>query len=187
MHKNNKSDTFIASLKDFKKPKSITVTAMLIALYLVVYSQNIALSPIIEFRFGYLVLCLAGYIGGPFMGLTVGVLGDIIGMIIMSGKSSLPFFFGFTLSYAVLGFGAGLIFYKSKLNIVRVAIASLLEFLVSITLNTLWLSILTNTPYNVHLLVRLPKSSVMLFFNVLLLYLFMRSIAIGIRNVLSIT
>ncbi|HHT96283.1 MAG TPA: folate family ECF transporter S component [Clostridiales bacterium] len=187
MSKNNRSDTFVANLKDFRKPKIIAITGMLLALYLVVYSLNIQISPVIEFRFGYLVLCLAGFTGGPLMGLAVGLLGDIISMIILAGKSSLPFFFGFTLSYAVLGLGAGFIFFNSHLNTIRIGLASLLEFIVSITLNTLWLSILRGTSFKVELLIRLPKSSIMLFINAIILYVFMNSIAVALKKVIYST
>lgn len=187
MSKNKRSETFVASLKDFKKPKIITITGMLLALYLVVYSQNIQISPVVEFRFGYLVLCLAGFTGGPLMGLVVGLLGDIISMMILAGKSSLPFFFGFTLSYAILGLGAGFIFFNSHLNTLRIVFASLLEFIVSITLNTLWLSILRGTSFKLEFLVRLPKSFVMLFINAIILYIFMNSIALALKKVIYST
>ena len=109
------------------------------------------------------------------MGLSVGALGDVVKMLITGGKGS-SFFFGFTITYAIMGFLFGLVFYKSKVTIGRAIAASVCEFAISIFLNTLNLSILYGSPYNAMFWSRLPKSSIMSFVNVVLLFTTMKAL-----------
>lgn len=176
------STNLAVSLQELKKPKQLSLCGLLLALYLVTYSLNIPISLMVQIRLGFLVLAMAGFAGGPVMGLTVGIVGDLLSMFLLSGKSGGSYFFGFTLSYALLGLFFGLLFYRKSITIPRVIIAGLIEFLTSLILNTLWLSILYGTTYQAQFLLRLPKCLIMLVVNTILLYILMKSLAVSLRR-----
>lgn len=173
---------FLIGLRELRKPKQISICGLLIALYLVVYSLNIPLSQIVQIRFGFLVLATAGLCGGPLMGLMVGALGDILSMILLAGNGGGSFFFGFTVSYALMGFICGFIFYKEKITTLRVITAGITEFLISILLNSLWLSIMYGTTYEFQVITRLPKCLIMLVINTMILLVFMKSLFFALKK-----
>lgn len=155
--------------KNLKKLENITLCGLFVALYIVVYSFNIPITQMIQIRMGYFVLAAAGLYGGPLFGMLVGILGDLMSMIVTGGQGA-SFFFGFTLSYALMGFFFGLIFYGGKLNLIRGFIGALFEFILSIFLNTYWLYLMSGTPYMVLFYQRLPKSLIMLVVSTVLFY-----------------
>lgn len=173
---------FLVGLTELKKPKQISICGLLVALYLVVYSLNIPLSQIVQIRFGFLVLATAGLCGGPIMGLTVGALGDVLSMILLAGKGGGSFFFGFTVSYALMGFVCGFIFYKEKITLPRILAAGITEFLISILVNSFWLSIMYGTTYGFQLVTRLPKCLIMLVINTVILLAFMKSLSFALKK-----
>lgn len=153
-------------LKQLSRPQNIAIAGLFTAMYIVLSYFNIRISSVLEIRFAFLMLAGAAMYGGPVMGVTVAFLSDVISTI-LSGQAFFP---GFTISYMLLAFCFGLIFYRSKPTIARCITASLISFIVSITLNTLWLTIMYGTPFTALFLTRLPKSVVMFFVNIALLY-----------------
>lgn len=172
-----------SGLQQLKHPKGLALCGFLIALYLAVYSLNIPISQVVQIRFGFLVLAVAGLCGGPFTGLLVGLLGDVLSMILLpaSGGGG-SFFFGFTVSYSVIGFFCGLIFYKQKITFLRIMAAGIIEFLVSVFLNSLWLSMLMGTTYGIQIITRLPKCIMMLIVNTIILFIFLKSLSIALKK-----
>jgi ECF transporter S component (folate family) len=164
----------------FKKTINIVIAGLLIALYIVISSTNIVITEFMQIRFGFLVLAVAGLSGGPIMGLIVGALGDILSMILKGSGSG--FFFGFTLSYALLGFFFGLIFYKSKITVFRAVLGGIVEFLNAMILNTLWLSIMFGSGYFPLFISRLPKNLIMLAVNSVLLFVVIKALATALRK-----
>jgi len=161
-------------VKKMSKLKSLVLCGLLIAMYIVLYYCNIVITTTIQFRLSFLVIAAAGLYGGPLMGLTVGILGDVLSMLVTGGQGA-TFFFGFTLSYAILGFFFGLIFHGVKMNISRAIAGGLVEFCVSLFINTYWLSILYGLPYQTMFFTRIPKCLLMLVISVTLLYLFLKA------------
>ena len=145
MSKNNRSLTATLSLMrnrlkecfsiPFKKSIWLAYCGLFIGMYIVLYYCNINITATIQFRLGFLALALSGLIGGPIMGITVGAIGDIISMIVTGGFGQ-TFFFGFTLSYALMGFLFGLIFYKRNITILRALLGALAEFIISLFLES---------------------------------------------------
>ena len=161
-----------------KKVKSldfIVFTGFFLALYVVLYLCNIVITPMIQFRLSFLAIAVAGLYGGPIMGLIVGVCGDLLAFFSTGGQGA-TYFVGFTLSYALIGLLFGFLFYGSKINVTRAIIGAMIEFLVSIFLNTYWLSILYGTSYTPLFITRLPKSLIMIVISSILLFILLRAL-----------
>ena len=165
---------FRKQLHDLRKIQNIAVCGFFIALYIVLSYLNIRITENLEIRFAFLALALAGYYGGPVMGLIVGAASDVLSMLMTAGMGS-AFFFGFTVSYALLGFCFGMIFYRSKITVKNAAAAALVHFLDSITLHTLWLHMMFGMPLQVLFVTRLIKAVIMLPIDTLILYLVMKA------------
>lgn len=162
-------------LFQLKKIQNIAACGMFIALYIILSYFSIRITESIEIRFGFLALAMAGCFGGPVMGLTVGAVSDILKMVATAGGGQV-FFFGFTISYALLGFLFGICFYKNKINPISVGAASIGNFLVGISLNTYWLHLMYGMPLGPLAKARLIKEVVTLPLNFLMLFLCMRAL-----------
>lgn len=169
------------SRSTLKGTKLIAIGGLLIALYIIMSYMNIAITQVIQIRFGFVVLAIAGLCGGPIMGATVGAVGDILSTIITGGQGA-SFFFGFTCSYALIGLCFGFIFYKSKVTIPRAILAAIVEFLNAMFLNTLWLSMLYGLPYKAQFITRLPKNIIMLGINIVIVYIVLKSLSVALRK-----
>ena len=156
--------------KNLRKLENVTLCGFFVALYIVVYSFNIIITPMVQIRLGYFVLAAAGLYGGPLFGMLVGIISDLMSMITTGGQGA-SYFFGFTVSYALMGFFFGLIFYRSKLTMIRGFMGAFFEFLVSIFINTYWLCLMSGTPYLASFYTRLPKSLIMLVVSTVLFYI----------------
>ena len=174
-----KIKNMVESLKNQGKnlllTRNITLLGLFIAMYIVLYHFNIRFTSFVEIRLGYFVIATAAMYGGPLFGLTVGVASDILSMIITGGNGA-SFFFGFTVSYALMGLCFGLIFHGGKVTIVKAIQGAIVEFAISIFLNTLWLSILYGNPYKASFIARLPKSLIMLGVSTVLFYVCLASL-----------
>lgn len=165
---------FKEQVRNMGKVQNLALCGLFIALYIVLSYFNIKITENIEIRFAFLVLAVAGFYGGPIMGLTVGAASDVLSMILTAGKGS-AFFFGFTLSYALLGFFFGMILYKSKLNIPRAIGCACVSFIVGLTLNTLWLHMMYGMPLQPLFLTRLVKELITLPLNSIMLYVVLKA------------
>lgn len=164
---------FKKQLSNLKKIQNLAVCGMFIALYIVLSYFNIKITVNIEIRFAFLVLAMSGCYGGPAMGLIVGAASDVLSMLMTSGQGS-AFFFGFTVSYALLGFLFGLCFYKNKISPVSVGVAAIFNFIVGTTLNTVWLYMMYGMPLKALAVTRLIKEAVMLPLNFVMLFIVLR-------------
>ncbi len=169
-----KALNFKQQAKDLRSIKNIVLCGLFLALYIVLYSLKVPITPTNQIRFGFLALAAAGFYGGPLMGLTIGILGDLLSYILAGGQGG--YFFGFTLSYAIMGFFFGLLLYDSKVTPIRAFMAGMVEFLVAIILNSYWLSIMSGTPYKVLLITRSVKCAITLVIGSIVLYILLSTL-----------
>jgi len=160
-------------LHNMKKVQNLCLCGLFAATYVALSLANIRATEIIEFRFAFLALIAAASYGGPMMGMTVGIAGDVISYFTV--PQSGPFFPGFTLSYAILGFLFGLVLYHSKITPLRAFMAGFCDFLVSCTLTTVWLHFMYGMEWKYLFTIRLVKCSVSLVINTILIYVFMKA------------
>ncbi len=134
-----KENIFKQSAQELKSTKSIVVTAMLIAIYIIVYVfGTIRISEVLEVRFQGSILGIIGYMFGPVVGGISGGTADLLKLII---RPSGGIIIGFTISEILRGILYGCCFYKSKITFTRVLIAvTISTFVINMLLNTFWLS-----------------------------------------------
>lgn len=159
------------SALELKNTISLTVTAMLTALYVVLHTfTTIVVSAIIEIRFSGVALAMIGSLYGPVVGGVAGAVGDVLKCLIRPTGSFFP---GFTLNEFLRGFIYGAFLYKKQPTLWRVMTASFINALVvDFFLTPLWLTMmgLAQSAYPAMLLARLPKVLVMFVVDTALTY-----------------
>lgn len=109
--------------------------------------------------FAFLPIAIAGVLYGPVPAALVGAAGDILGMLLFPSG---PYFPGFTLTAALTGAVFGIFLYN-KLTVKRIIGAVAVNQLVlSLFVQTLWISITYGAPYAGLLPVRLTQCLVMI-------------------------
>ena len=140
----NKGSTFLRkfpdSFREMSKLRTITLIAMLLAVSVVLSFFTIQVSESLRLGLGYLITATMGMLFGPVTaGIAAGV-GDIVKYLI---KPSGAFFPGFTITAILGGVLYGMVFYHSRVTLVRAIVAkTLTNLLLNILLNTFWLSII---------------------------------------------
>lgn len=160
-----------SQLNSLCRAQNLSMSGLLIALYVILSYCNIVLSNTLEIRIGFLAFIAAGMLGGPVMGFTVGFLGDMLNCLV-HGFSYFP---GFSLSYGLVGALCGLILYRSRVTMVRTAACALVEYFISITLTSVWLYLMYGTPLQVLFTTRLIKCTLNLFVNVVIIHIFLEA------------
>ncbi|MBQ4046574.1 MAG: folate family ECF transporter S component [Lachnospiraceae bacterium] len=157
--------------------KGMVICAFLIALYVVLYFANIKITNTIQFRPGYLAICAAAMYGGPLMGALTGAVGDVLSMLVTGGQGEV-FFFGFTLSYALMGFFFGFFLFGSAVNLAKGIGCALVELLVSLFLNTYWLFIMyyAGSTYMTVFITRIPKCLIMFVISSIVIPIVMKAL-----------
>lgn len=108
---------------------------------------------------GFLPVLLTAMTLGPLSAGIVGALGDFLGAILFPIGAYFP---GFTLTAFLTGVVFGLFLYKKRTVLRMITAAAVNQVLLSLFLNTLWISLLYTSPYLPLLLTRLLQCGVML-------------------------
>lgn len=145
------------------KSKKVTLFITLAAIFIameIVFSRFLSFHPWnMKIGLAFFPVMMAGYMLGPVGGAAVGLISDIIGATLFPSGAFFP---GFTATATLTGLIFGLCFYK-KVNIGRILIAVLSNQLIcSITLNSLWLSIMYHSPYVPLIISRIPQTCIMI-------------------------
>ncbi len=135
-------EKFSKSAKLLKKPQTLAVCGMLLALRIVIgYFSNLtlAISPDIKIGFSFLPIAIAGVLCGPVASGVIGALGDIFCFMLAPMGAYFP---GWTVSGLIVGLLYGIFLYESKHFIPSLVICELaIGLLVEIALGALWLYI----------------------------------------------
>ncbi len=164
---------FKEQLKSIHSVQGICLGGLFVSLYVVLSLFNIRFSEILEFRLAFLALAAAAFYGGPLMGMTVGIAGDVISYFVTAQTA--PFFPGFTMTYALMGFLFGLFLYRTKITLGRALVGGLTEFVISCTLSTFWLHLMYGMEWQYLLTIRLVKNTIALGVYTVLLYVFLNA------------
>jgi ECF transporter S component (folate family) len=133
--------------------------AVLIALEIVL-SRFLSIStPLSKIGFAFVPIAVCGFMFGPVWAAAAGAISDVIGAALFPSG---PFFPGFTLTAALSGAVFGLFLYNSKYRIARIVCATLINCLVlSLLLNTLWLTIITGSSFAALMTTRVVQNAIM--------------------------
>ena len=155
------------SLGEFKKVRAITMTAMLIAIAVILSFLTITVSEFLKIGLAFLPKELMSAMFGPFMGMVGGGITDVIQYVI---RPTGPYFFGWTFNAMLIGFVYGLFLYKQPVRLWRVLAANGFELLVNIFLTTWYLTILYGNSYLAIFPLRAVKNLIQYPVNVILFY-----------------
>lgn len=109
--------------------------------------------------FAFVALALAGMLYGPVAGGLVGAVGDILGMLLFPSG---PYFPGFTLTAFLTGAVYGLFLHKGFTVKRMLGAVAVNQLVLSLFVQTLWISITYGSPYLALLPVRMTQCLVMI-------------------------
>ncbi len=166
---------FSESVHELREIKTLAVTAMLLAIAVVLGFYTLQLTDYIKIGFAYIVNEMTGMLFGPVVGGIVGGLADLVKYLV---KPTGPFFPGFTVSGFLGGMIYGMVLYKKPLSVKRVILANfLVTVIVNIFLNTYWLTLLYGDGFVALLPARIVKQAVMLPIETALFYTVAKTLA----------
>ena len=124
--------------------RTLTMLALLVAMEIVL-SRFLSISMWnIKIGFSFVPVVVAAILYGPLAAGIVGALADFIGAILFPIGAYFP---GFTLTAFLTGCVFGLFLHKKQDWPHSIAAVGINQFILSLFLNTLWISILYKSPY----------------------------------------
>ncbi len=156
------------------KLKKIILSALLIAVGVVLGRFLSIKTPILSISFAFIPIMLAGILLGPWWTMVIAGLVDLIGALLFPFGA---YFVGYTISSIIAGFIYGVLLHKKKKMskkkfILRLIIAVLLVLVIcNSLLNTLWIYITTKKAVAILLPTRLLKQLIMLPIQVTVIFL----------------
>jgi ECF transporter S component (folate family) len=164
----NMKTLFVDSFHELKNLRTIAVTAMLLAVAVVLGFYTLQLTEYIKIGFAYIANEMTGMMFGPVVGALMGGVADVVKYIV---KPTGPFFPGFTISGILSGLVYGCVLYKRPLSLKRVILANgIVTVFVNLLLNTYWLTLLYGNAFMALLPARCLKQLIMLPIEVALFY-----------------
>ena len=138
--------------------RTITTLALLTAIEIVL-SRFLSISAWnIKIGFSFVPVVVAALLFGPIGAGIVGALGDFVGAILFPIGAYFP---GFTLTAFLTGCVFGLFLQKEQNWPRYIAAVGINQFVLSLFLNTLWISILYGSPYGPLLATRVIQSIIL--------------------------
>lgn len=151
--------------------KTIATVAILLAAQIVLSRFLSIPTPVTKIGFSFVPVIIAARKYGAFEAAVVSGLGDFLGAILFPIG---PYFPGFTLTAVLMAVCNGLFLHRSGSIKAIVATVVINQFVFSLFLNTLWVSLLYGTPYRELLITRLVQAAVVTVVQVLVTVLLVK-------------
>ena len=165
---------FQLSAKNLAKTRVIGISAILSALFIVLYSIKLQLAPELRITFTFIPLALSGWLLGPVPAMLVGLIGDLVGCILFPAG---PYFPGFTLTQILSGLVFGLFLYRQNTDKIFFPVLfskAIISMVLNVGLNSLWLSMLYGKAWAIYAASHLIKNAIALPIEVILLLLIIK-------------
>lgn len=137
----------------------LLVLALLIAMEIVLNRFVSIRTWNLKIGFSFIPIVVAAMLYGPLGGAVVAGIGDLIGAILFPNG---PFFPGFTFTALLTGIVFGLFLRKKQTFLSVISAVAINQLVLSLLLNTLWISILYGSPYFPTLVSRLPQCAILI-------------------------
>ena len=138
--------------------RTLTSMALLIALEIVL-SRFLSISAWnTKIGFAFVPVVIAAILLGPLYAGIVGALADFLGAILFPIGTYFP---GFTLTAFLMGLCYGLFLYRSQSFPRILGAVAVHQLILSLLLNTLWISLLYGSPFGPLLVSRLPQCAIL--------------------------
>ena len=153
--------------------QQITMLAIVLAGRIILsYVPSMSFGTYAEIGFGFIGTAISGILFGPWYALIVSIANDLMTSLLHGGN----FFIGFILSAAIGGYIYGKLLWRQIISWKRIFAAVLLvTLIVNLTLNTLWLSLMTGEAWIAMMPFRLAKNLVSLPLNTFILGLIFKN------------
>ena len=159
---------FRDSFHELKDVKALAMTAILLAVAVVLGFYTLQVTDFIKIGFAFIADEMTGMLFGPVVGGLMGGAADLVKFLV---RPTGPFFPGFTISGAASGIIYGMVLYKKPPTLGRVALANgIVMIVVNICMNTYWLTLLYGDAFFAILPARIIKQAVMYPIYVALFY-----------------
>lgn len=160
--------------------KMLAVMGVLVALEVVI-AQFVTFRPTqsIKLSLDFLPIVIAGILYGPVPAMVIAILADVLGAFIFPVG---PYFPGFTVTAALTGLLYGALLHRSQ-TMPRVAVAvGVQQWVLSLLLNSFWLSVLFEWPYLPTLVSRLVQCAILTAVQIIFIPIIARTVrAVGKR------
>ena len=138
--------------------RTLTLTALLAALEIVL-SRFLSISAWnTKIGFAFVPVVIAAILLGPLYAGIVGAAADFLGAILFPIGAYFP---GFTLTAFLMGLCYGLFLYRNQSFPRILGAVAVHQLILSLLLNTLWISVLYGSPYAPLLVSRLPQCAIL--------------------------
>ena len=165
-----------SSLQEVKNLRVMTQCALLIALYLVLNSFSIYVTPSTKFTVSYIALAAISMLAGPTTAFFCGGVVEVLGYLLHPNGGA--FHPGITLTTMLTGFVMGLFLYRRELKLWRVIVSrAIVSVVLNLGLNTFWLSTLLGKGFLVMLPTRALKAATLFPLEVALIFLMLKTVA----------
>lgn len=193
-------NSFAVSAKEFTKLRSLTITAMLIGLSMIIEMFSIDIG-FVKLNFAFIANAAIGMLFGPTVGIVSGLACDIVGFIAHPSSAFLP---AYTLAAGLQGMIYGVLLYhksyegtetisKAKKNIsfiVRIVAARLLDvIIINLLINTalnLHYGFIPQAAYGTAIIARVAKNVIELGLDLPLLFVILPAVMMAYKRVFNI-
>ena len=153
--------------------KNLTAMALLIALEIIL-SRFLSLSAWnTKIGFSFVPVVIAAILLGPVYAGIVGALADFVGALLFPIGAYFP---GFTLTAFLTGMVYGLFLYKRQSLPRILGAVAVNQFILSLLLNTLWISVLYGSPFGPLLVTRLVQSAILTVVQIVVIELIVKAL-----------
>lgn len=172
-----------SSFREMRRLKAITMSAMLMALSIILGYFTITAGPFLKIGLSTLVNQFVCLLFGPVLGAVYEGCLDIIKYVV---RPTGPFFFGFTFNAILSGLLYGSLYYRKPFTFKRVLAVNLINCLiVNVGFNTLWISMLYGKAFMAILPMRLVKNLIQAPVNAVLFYFIVNRLShTGLMNLI---
>ncbi len=155
------------------KTRTLVILAMLTAVEIVL-SRFLSISAWnMKIGFAFVPVALTAMLFGPLAAGVVGALADLLGALLFPVG---PYFPGFTLTAFLMGLVYGLFLRRDQRTPHILLAVAVHEFVLSLLLNTLWISVLYGSPFPALLVSRLPQVAVLSVVQVVMIRLMAKAL-----------
>lgn len=138
--------------------RSLVLMAVLTAIEIVL-SRFLSISAWdMKIGFSFLPIVVAAVALGPWQAAAVAALGDFAGALLFPIG---PYFPGFTLTAFLTGLTFGYLLHRNRTTLRVLVAVGINQFILSLLLNTLWISILYGSPFSVLMATRIVQTLVL--------------------------
>lgn len=165
---------FQISAKSLAKTRVLCTSAILAAMFVVLYSIKLQLAPELRITFTFVPLALAGWLLGPVPAMLVGLVGDLVGCLLFPAG---PYFPGFTLTQILAGLIFGIFLYRKTAQKIFFPVLfskAIINAFLNVGLNAVWLSMLYGKAWTVYAASHLIKNAVALPVEIIILLIIIK-------------